>query len=189
MINPSAYIHPSAVIYPNVHISANAYIGPLCVIGAPPEITGTNNAGCGVFISEGARLEKLVTVDAGSKQVTYVGSKCMLMAHSHVGHDATLSDRVTVSPGAKIGGHCQIGEGAYIGMNATIHQFQRIGAYALLGMGTVVPKASIAHIILPGTKWVGCPARNIGLNTVGMDRAGIDRKEIDRLALEFICHE
>lgn len=155
------YIHPTAVIGENVTIGKNVYIGPLCVIGYQPEWKGHEHEDAGVVIEDGARLTGLVTVDSGVTSQTVIGKDCYLMKHSHVGHDAILEDQVTLSPGAKVGGHCIIGVMSNLGMNCTIHQRVNIPYDVMVGMGAVVTKKTeLRH----STKLAGVPARIIGEN-------------------------
>lgn len=185
-IHHTAYIHPSAIIYPGVTVMQMAYIGPLCVIGAPPQINGFLGKNAGVTIGIGARLEKLVTVDAGEKRTTVIGSGCMLMANAHVGHDCILEPGVVLSVGAALSGYCHIGQGANLSLNCCVHQYQRIGAYAMLGMGAVITKHAQ---VLPGTMWAGVPAKQIGTNKVGLERAGLNEKDVHELTIKFLCQE
>lgn len=183
-IHPSAYVHPSAIIFGGVTIKAMAYIGPLCVVGAPPQIKGYFGQGNGVIIKEGARLEKLVTVDAGENRATIIGPGCLLMANAHVGHDCILEPGVVVSVGAALSGYCHVGQGANLSLNCSVHQYQRIGAYAMLGMGAVITKHAQ---VLPGTMWAGVPAKHIGINKVGLERAGLSEKDVHDLTVRFLC--
>ena len=182
-IHPSATIHPTAIIYDNVHIFADVYIGPFCVIGAPAEMRNHDGRNAGVFIHPFTRLEKAVVVDAGYEAATVIGLRCMLMSGVHVGHDANIGDDCTISPKAVIGGHTKLLPGVYVGIGAAIHQKQVVGNYAIIGAGAFVNRKS--HI-LPGTKWAGVPARQIGMNDVGLERAGIDPQYLHQLRTEFI---
>lgn len=154
-------IHPTAVIASNVTIEDNVYIGPLCVIGFPPEWKGREADGKGVVIRSGARLTGLVTVDSGADRVTEIGANCYLMKHTHVGHDAILGEGVTISCGAKIGGHTEIGDGTNIGLNAVIHQKLKVPGGCMIGMGAVVTKRTE---LKEGMKYVGNPARLLSEN-------------------------
>lgn len=185
-IHPSAYVHPSAVIYDGVTIEAMAHIGPLCVIGAPPQVKGYFGTGNGVIIRAGAHLEKLVTVDAGETRPTEIGVGCFLMANAHVGHDCILEVAVVLSVGAALSGYCHIGQGANLSLNCAVHQYQRIGAYAMLGMGAVVTRGAQ---VLPGTMWAGVPAKQIGLNRVGLERAGVSEKDLHELTIKFLSYD
>lgn len=160
-IHPTAYVHPTAIIGPNVHISEYAYIGPYCLIGMPAEWKGKEHIQKGVYIGPHARLTGHVTVDSGVDKVTDVHGYAYLMKHSHVGHDATLYEGVTISCGAKVGGHAIIGEHSNIGLNACIHQKVTVPPYCMIGMGAIVTKKTLME---PNCKYAGVPAKYIGKN-------------------------
>ena len=155
------YIHPTALIGPNVTIGDDVYIGPYCVIGLPAEWKGRENEDKGVVISDGARLTGLVTVDSGTEQPTYIGENCYLMKHSHVGHDATLESYVTLSCGAKIGGHSVIGESTNVGLNAVVHQKVYVPPGCMIGASAFIGKTLEMQ---PNSKYAGVPARYLGPN-------------------------
>lgn len=155
------YIHPTAIIGHNVVIENGVYIGPYCIIGMPAEYKGKEDIDMGVRIKVGARLTGLVTVDSGVERQTEIGESCYLMKHSHIGHDAILQNDVTISCGAKIGGHSMIGEGSNIGLNAVIHQRQLIAEGCMIGMGSVITRKLITE---PFKKYAGNPAKYIGEN-------------------------
>jgi UDP-N-acetylglucosamine acyltransferase len=160
------YIHETAIIYPNVIIEDNVYIGPYCIIGAPPEWKGREKDSTGVYIAEGTRITGLVTIDSGANGVTFIGRDCYIMKGAHVGHDAILKNGVTLSCGAKVGGHAVIGEYTNIGLNATIHQKLNIPSGCMIGMGAVVTKKTE---LKENCKYAGVPAKFIGSN----DRSNI----------------
>lgn len=155
------YIDPTAVIGENVIIEEDVYIGPYCVIGFPAEWKGREGENKGVVIRKGARLTGLVTVDAGVEKQTFIGENCYLMKHSHIGHDAYLFDDVTVSCGAKIGGHSVIGYKVNIGLNAVIHQKIAIPEGCMIGASAFIGKKTK---MLPFRKYAGVPAKDIGSN-------------------------
>jgi UDP-N-acetylglucosamine acyltransferase len=155
------FIHETAIIYSGVTIETNVYIGPYCIIGSPPEWKGKENDSKGVYIMSGTRITGHVTIDSGGLGKTIIGKDCYLMKHSHVGHDAILKNGVTLSCGAKIGGHSEIGENTNIGLNATIHQKLKVPAGCMIGMGTVVTKKTE---LKENCKYAGVPAKFIGSN-------------------------
>lgn len=160
-IHPTAFVHPTAVLGHNVTIEANVYIGPFCIIGFQPEWKGKEREDKGVRICEGARLTGLVTVDSGAEKVTFIGQDCYLMKHSHVGHDALIGTGVTLSCGAKVGGHADVGHWTVIGLNAVIHQRKTVPSSCMIGMGAVITKGLE---MFPGQKYAGNPAKWIGEN-------------------------
>jgi len=83
------------------------------------------------------------------------------MKHSHVGHDAYIGNDVTISCGAKIGGHCHIGDGTNIGLNAVIHQKVIVPAGCMIGASAFVGKKTEMR---PGYKYAGVPAKELSEN-------------------------
>ena len=106
------------------------------------------------LIDPSARVEALVTIDAGTRQPTRIGRGSWLLKHSHVGHDAQIAEGVTIACHAIIGGHVTIGAGAFIGLGAIVAPFRTIGAGAQVEAGAVV-----IHDVPPGTRVGGNPAR------------------------------
>lgn len=155
------YIHPTAIIGENVQIGENVYIGAYCIIGTAPEWKGKEWKDKGVIIYNGARLTGLVTVDSGAEQPTVIGRDCYLMKHSHVGHDAKLEDGVTLSCGAKVGGHSIIGKGTNIGLNAVIHQKLTVPPGCMIGASAFIGKKTEMKA---NAKYAGVPAKYIGEN-------------------------
>jgi UDP-N-acetylglucosamine acyltransferase len=154
-------IHQTAVINSNVIIEDDVYIGPLCIIGFNPEWKGREKDNKGVIIKKGTKITGLVTIDGGANQPTVIGENCYLMKHSHVGHDAELKNGVTLSCGAKIGGHSIIGENTNIGLNAVVHQKVEVPEGCMIGASAFVGKKSI---LKPNHKYAGVPVKELGEN-------------------------
>lgn len=133
----------------------HAHIHPLACIGTPAEWIGelTNYP---AIIHQDAIIREFARVHAGTYQPTTIGRGTLLMAGSHVGHDATLGENVQVAPNATIGGCVTIGDNVKIGMNASIKPHVTIGDGARIGQGAVVLKD-----VPPGEVWVGNPARRL----------------------------
>ncbi|MBP0119265.1 MAG: hypothetical protein ITD33_00125 [Nitrosarchaeum sp.] len=161
IIENNTYIHPTAVIGPNVIIGNDCYIGPLCVIGYPAEYKGKEHLNAGVIIGDGTRLTGMVTIDTGTDKATQIGERCYLMKHSYVAHDVILGNNVTLSAGAKIGGHSVIGNDCNIGMNAAIHQKVTMPQRCMIGASAFVGKKTFLN---PYRKYAGVPAKDIGEN-------------------------
>lgn len=155
------HIHPTALIGEIVQIEEDVYIGPYCVIGFPAEWKGNEDSNAGVIIRKGTRLTGMVTVDTGVNSPTIIGESCYLMKHSHIGHDAVLGDNVTISCGAKIGGHSHIGDGTNVGLNAVVHQKVNVPAGCMVGASAFIGKKTELN---PNRKYAGVPAKDIGPN-------------------------
>jgi len=153
-------IHPTAIICDNVILGDNNVIGPYCVIGEMAEHRRCNELGK-VIIGNNNIITGLVTIDAGTEFVTTIGDGCYIMKHSHIGHDATIGNDVTISCGAKIGGHCVIEYKVNIGLNAVIHQRVTIPERCMIGASGFVGKKSI---LKAGYKYAGVPVKELGHN-------------------------
>lgn len=177
-INPREnYIHPTAQIAPGVILGTGNYIGPFCIIGYPAEhkaFWGKDQKG--VIIGDNNVFTGHVTIDSGTEKPTTIGNKCWFLKHSHAGHDAEIGDEVTVSCGAKIGGHSIIHSYSNLGLNSCIHQKVRVPEGTMVGMNAAITKTLQME---PYRKYAGVPAKDIGSNlkvvktepgeTVGMD--------------------
>jgi UDP-N-acetylglucosamine acyltransferase len=133
-------------------------IHPLAVIGEPPEHRDWV-PGMDIYppdISQSARIEALVTVDAGMFRDTSIGPFSWLMKKVHVGHDARIGMSCEIAPLTSVGGEVEIGDRVKIGQGVTIKPRIIIGSDAVIGMGAVVTKNVPA-----GETWVGNPARRL----------------------------
>lgn len=136
----------------------------MCAIGGPPEDKSVVFSEAlldpaPTYVGKGNVFREYVTVHSGTKFCTVIGDDCLFMTKSHVGHDAQIGDRVTVSPSAMIGGHCIIEDDVTIGMGAVIHQRTKIHKGAMIGMGSVV-----THEVAPYSLVYGNPARPHDIN-------------------------
>jgi autotransporter-associated beta strand protein len=161
-IGKNNYFHPTVVIGPNVTIGDNNYFGPYCVIGFPAEHRSYWDKSAGhVVIGNNNKFTGLVTIDAGTETDTIIFNNCWFLKHSHVGHDAIIHDNVTISCGAKIGGHATILANSNIGLNACIHQWVSVPEGCMVGMNAAVTKKLKME---PYRKYAGVPASDIGSN-------------------------
>ena len=101
----------------------------------------------------------MVTIDAGTEVPTIIEDACFIMKHAHIGHDCRIMNNVTISCGAKIGGHSIIGEGSNIGLNAVLHQFSVIKKGCMIGASAFFKGESEVEM-----KYAGVPARKLGSN-------------------------
>jgi UDP-N-acetylglucosamine acyltransferase len=134
----------------------NNTIGAYCVIGGDGEIRGTELFEGKVFIGSNNKISELVTIQRPSNPgaITKIGDGNIIMAHSHIGHDAEIGSYCEISTGTIIGGYAKIQDGAKLKLNVTIRNRKTVGGGALIGMGSVVVKDVPA-----GQIYVGNPAK------------------------------
>lgn len=130
-------------------------ISDLAVIGAMAEWRDRKTVFPAV-LELGVTVREFARVHAGVERPTQIGMGSLLMAGSHVGHDAIIGDECEIAPNAVIGGCCILGNRVKIGMGAMIRPWIEIGDGARIGAGAVVTKNVPA-----GEVWAGNPARRL----------------------------
>lgn len=157
-IDKSNNIHETAIIYPGVLMGKNNTIGAYSVIGSNGEIRGKKEFYGKVFIGDNNVISEHVTIQKPSEEssITKIGNGCLIMAHSHVGHDANIGDNCEISTGTIIGGYAKIGDGVKIKLGVTVRNRKSIGKNAIVGMGAVVVKDVEENQIV-----VGNPAKEL----------------------------
>lgn len=160
-------IGPYAVIVGDVIIGENTKVYPFAAIGGDPQHRHFKNPGLPVKIGSDCVIRENVTIHAGTKQQTIVGNDCYFMACSHVAHDCTIEDQVTMANNTLLAGHVHVMRGASLGLACTVHQYSVIGSWSMLGMGSVIGRKTR---VAPGKIFAGNPARMAGPNKVGLDR-------------------
>lgn len=181
-------IHDTAVInWDRVDIGTGNEIGPYVCIGTDAQHRTEPSDGK-IVIGDNNIIREYSSIHLPTRfsKITAIGNNCYLMALSHIAHDCMVENDVIFSNNATLGGHVHIMQNSQVGFSVTIHQHQVIGSYCMIGMGAVIPRNKK---IIPGSKWVGNPARIMGKNTVGLERAGITEAmlETETIRYEKLC--
>lgn len=151
-------IHDTAIIYDNVVMGKNNTIGAYCVIGSDGEIRDVKKFEGQVIIGNGNVISELVTIQRPSakKEVTEIGDNNIIMAHSHLGHNAMVGNNCEIATGTIIGGYATIKDSVKIKLGVTVRNRKTIGKGCIVGMGSVVVKD-----IKENSTVVGNPARQL----------------------------
>lgn len=139
----------AASIHPDAHVST------LAVVGAPGEHLGAASTHQ-VLVNDGAIIREFVRVHAGTERPTVIDSHALLMAGSHVGHDAFIGRKSRLCPNSVVCGHASIGENCIIYSGAVVSPFITMGNGAILAANSTATKD-----IPPNQVWGGSPARYI----------------------------
>jgi UDP-N-acetylglucosamine acyltransferase len=201
VVDPSAKIDPSATVGPYAIIGPDTVIGPGSSIGSHAVVEHTQMgrenrlfSGCYVgvapqdlkYAGEKTRLvmgdkntvRECVTLNRGTAAhgETKIGSGCLFMAYSHVGHDCQLGNGVILVNSVALAGHVTIGDFTVVGGLAAIHQYQTIGKFCMIGGGSMLNK-DLPHYCL----CQGYPAVLRGLNALGIKRSGVSRQVLSAI--------
>ncbi len=181
-VGPGTVIGPHVVIHSGVRLGARNRIHAHAVIGDLPQDLTYDGAPTRVEIGDENVIREGVTIHRATRpdRPTRVGSRCFLMAYSHVGHDCQVGDDVILTNGVLLGGHVVIEDRAVLGGGVGVHQFARVGRLAMVG-GLV----KVTQDVLPFTLVEGKPARHYRLNTVGLRRAGVNGERYRALEQAF----
>ena len=198
-IHPAANIHPSVVIDPFVTIDQNVEIGEGTHIGSNVTIMEGARIGkhCTIFpgavisgipqdlkfrgeettaeIGDYTTIRECVTVNRGTsaKGKTVIGSKCLIMAYSHVAHDCVVGNNVIISNASQLAGEVQVDDFAGIGGGTLIHQFTHLGSHVMIQGGSRINKD-----IPPYVKAGRDPIAYTGINSIGLRRRNFTNDQI-----------
>ncbi len=171
-------IGPHAVIYDGARIGNRVKIFQgASVANLPQDLKFGNeqtflNIGDDTVIREFAALHKGTTATGK----TTIGSKCLLMAYTHVAHDCNVGDQVIIANAVQIAGHVEIENTVIIGGLSAVHQFGKIGQHSMVGGGSMANSD-----VPPYCMTSGYPARFMGLNIVGLKRRNFSEDDINAI--------
>jgi UDP-N-acetylglucosamine acyltransferase len=169
------------VLDSGVVIEGPTEIGPRCrfhhgaVIGTAPQDLKYQGARSYVRIGADNVFREYCTVNraTGEGEETVLGTKNLVMAYAHIGHNCRVGNHVVLANSANLAGHVEVQDHVIIGGVTPVHQFVKIGAHAIIGGGCRVPKD-----VVPYVRAAGHPLRVAGLNTVGLARRGFSEQAI-----------
>lgn len=187
-IHPSAQIAPSvelgegnyigqfAVLTGDTKIGNNNWFGPHVVIGTPAEHKSRNPRDLSGRVEIGSQnvIREHSTIQAGMEKLTLVADGVWVQDMTHIGHDCTIQDEVTLACGVILGGHTVVMAHANLGLSSVVHQRTVIGQGAMVGMGAVVHR----HVP-PFATVIGNPARVTSVNEVGLARRGWTADDVE----------
>jgi UDP-N-acetylglucosamine acyltransferase len=178
-IGPRTRIGPHAVIEGDTQLGAGNIVFQFASVGAIPQDLKYAGEPTALIIGDENSIREFATVHLGTAQgggVTRVGSRCLLMANSHVAHDVRLGDGCILANSVAIAGHCHIEDHVIFGGLAAVHQFTRIGRLAFISGGAMVTQDVAPYVTVQGDR-----AEVVGLNTVGLTRARFTAEQMARV--------
>jgi UDP-N-acetylglucosamine acyltransferase len=168
-IGSETWIGPNATILSGSRIGAHCRIFPGAVIGGVPQDLKYAGENTTAVVGDHTTIRECCTINRGTtdRMTTKVGSHCLLMAYTHVAHDAVVGDHCVLANNANIAGHVTVEDWVIIEGVVAVQQFVRIGQHAFVAGGSLVRKN-----IPPFVKVAREPLSYIGVNAIGLRRRG-----------------
>jgi len=174
-------IGPHVTIEQNVTIGSNVSIHTGAILGTDPQDRLYDGRPTWLEVGDEAIIREYSVVARGSTDKTIIGSKVLIMSHTHIGHD------------------CQIGTGAVISNNSTLLDHVFMGEYSMIGANTFVNRncrtgnlsficgGSRVHIDIPPFISAGDePLQITSINTVALEKFGFSEQDIDCIKHAYI---
>ena len=193
IIGPNVEIGEGSTIAAHVVIDGHTVIGknnkffPFCSIGAAPQDLTYKGETTRVEIGNDNTFREYVSIHRGTLKeqgLTKVGSKVLLMAYVHVGHDVIIGDGCIVANSTNFAGHVKVGEGCIIGGGTNISQFVKLGRGSYIGGASAIDKDVPQFCTAVGNR-----VRLKGINIIGLRRRGYAKTQISEVVDFFRAME
>jgi UDP-N-acetylglucosamine acyltransferase len=158
-------------------LGADCKVHPFAALGISPQDLKYKGEPTKLTIGDRTVIRESVTISrgtAGGGGNTRVGSNCLIMAYTHIGHDSVIGDHCILANAATLAGHVVVEDYATVGALNQVHQFCRIGKYAYTGGGTTVTQDVLPYSLTSAKR----ETRAYGLNKIGLERRGFDRERL-----------
>lgn len=180
VVGDDCHVHAHAVLKSGARLGRGNVVHSFAVLGGEPQDRRFAGERTRLEIGDDNVFREHVTAHRGTEHggsVTRIGHGGLFMASAHIGHDATIGDRVTLANGVLLGGHVTLHDDVVAGGLVAVAPFTRVGTRAFLAGGAMVERDVPPFVIAAGDR-----ARVRALNRVGLGRAGI--VGVERRALE-----
>ena len=161
------------------HLTAgarNRFYSFACV-GVAPQDLKYHGEPTAVTMGDGNMIRECVTISRGTTGgggTTRIGSGCLIMAYTHIGHDSVIGEECILANGATLAGHVTVEDFAVVGALCPVHQYCRIGRHAYIGGGTTITQDVLPFSLTSAKREVHA----FSINKVGLERRGFDRQRL-----------
>jgi len=137
-----------------------------------------------VVIGDNNSIREYVTISRGTiggGGTTRLGSDCLIMAYTHIGHDSVIGNSCILANSATLAGHVIVEDFAVVGALCPVHQYCRIGRYAYIGGGTTITQNVLPYSLTS----IERNNHAYGLNKVGLERKGFTPQQLKELRAAY----
>lgn len=155
-------------------------IYPFACIGIAPQDLKYAGEPTRAQFGDNNTIREYVTISRGTTGgggITTIGSDCLIMAYTHIGHDSHIGNGCILANSATLAGHVIVEDYAVVGALCPVHQFCTIGRYAYVGGGTTITQNVLPYSLTS----IERNNHAYGLNKVGLERKGFTPAELKEL--------
>lgn len=196
MVGPYCTIGPNVVLGEDCELVSHVVLDGHLTIGSRNRIFSFACLGIAPqdlkYSGEPTRLEigddntirEYVTISRGTQGgggLTSVGSGCLIMAYTHIGHDSAIGNGCILANSATLAGHVTVEDYAVVGALCPVHQFCRIGKYSYIGGGTTITQNVLPYSLTS----IERNNHAYGLNKVGLERRGFTPEQLKELRAAY----
>jgi UDP-N-acetylglucosamine acyltransferase len=157
---------------------------PFACLGVAPQDLKYAGEPTRAVIGDDNTIREYVTISrgtAGGGGVTTIGSGCLIMAYTHIGHDSSIGNGCILANSATLAGHVTVEDYAVVGALCPVHQFCRIGRYSYIGGGTTITQNVLPYSLTS----IERNNHAYGLNKVGLERRGFTPEQLKELRTAY----
>ena len=189
-IGPDVVLGEDCRLISHVVLDGHTRIGnknvfyPFCSVGIAPQDLKYGGEPTQTEIGDENTIRECVTISRGTAKgggITRVGSKNLLMAYVHIGHDCHVGTGCILANAATLAGHVNIEDFATVGAFSPVHQFCTVGKYAFIGGGTIVTQDVLPFSLTSSKR----ENRAFGINKIGLQRRGFSEERLKTLQKAF----
>jgi UDP-N-acetylglucosamine acyltransferase len=189
-IGPNVVLGENCTLVSHVVLEGHLVLGsgntiyPFACLGIAPQDLKYNDEPTRLTIGDNNSIREYVTISrgtAGGGGLTTVGSGCLIMAYTHIGHDSHIGNGCILANSATLAGHVIVEDYAVVGALCPVHQFCRIGKYSYIGGGTTITQDVLPYSLTS----IERNNHAYGLNKVGLERRGFTPAQIKQLRAAY----
>ena len=159
-------------------------IFPFACVGIAPQDLKYQGEPTACAIGDGTVIRESVTISRGTEGgggITRVGSDCLIMAYTHIGHDSQVGNHCILANGTTLAGHVTIEDHVVTSAMGPVHQYCRIGRHAYIGGGTTITQDVLPYSLTS----IERNNHAYGINKVGLERKGFTPGELQQLRAAY----
>ena len=149
-------------------------------LGVAPQDLKYRGEPTALEIGDDNTIRESVTISRGTKGgggTTRVGSHCLIMAYTHIGHDSIIGSHCILANGATLAGHVTVEDFASVGALCPVHQYCCIGKHAYVGGGTTITQDVLPFSLTSAKRDVHA----YSVNRIGLERCGFSQEQLGAL--------